>query len=79
MPLSSGRIIVSASDCRREGGDRALEVVGLAAQQDEIERLPEVFGEHRRRRTQRDVTFGALDDQTDTRQLGRAPGADQET
>jgi hypothetical protein len=47
------------ADRRRKGIHRTLQIVGLAAQQDQIERRTYIFRKHSRRRRYVDVTFRA--------------------
>ena len=63
------------SDCRREGGHRAVEVVGLAREQHQVECLGELVCEDQRRRRQVGVTQPAADRKAGPRQLRRAPRA----
>jgi hypothetical protein len=66
------------SDRRRKGVDRPREVIGLAAQQDEVERLAQTLRRHGRRRRQVHVAHRAADRKAGAGELARAPRAHQE-
>ncbi len=66
------------SDGRRERIRRGGEVIGFAAQKDEIERLAQRVSHDRGRVRQTGVAELAADDKTDLRQLRGAPLAHQE-
>ena len=63
---------------RRQRLHRRFQVVGLATEQDEIERALDIPGHHRRRGREVEIAELAPDHQTGLRQLGRAPLPDQE-
>ncbi len=73
MPLSRGRIAVLGPTAGANEFSGGREVVGFAAQKNEIERLAQRLGRDGRRRRQIDVAERAADDQPGLGQLRRAP------
>jgi hypothetical protein len=78
MPFSIGRIRRTRPDCRCEGHDRIIERIGLAAEQDQVERGVEVAGQDGLGCRPGEIACSALDDQAARRQFCRASRADQE-
>jgi hypothetical protein len=79
MPFRSGNIAVSGPCRRRERVRRRREVIRLAAEKNEIERLAQCLGKNDRRQWQADIAKGTANNQPAVCELTGAMLPDQES